>query len=81
MSVYTEQSFKHVISGFLRDEDTFIIMTMEPLQCFEVRWTMNIEGVPNTSDNAHTIFSFSIPECLVDENVKMKLSSEFLSNQ
>ena len=52
-------------------------LSMEPLQCFEVRWTMDIEGVPNTLDNIHTIFSFSIPECLVDEKVKMKLEKWF----
>lgn len=52
-------------------------LSMLPLRCCEVRWTLDIEGVPNTSDNTHTIFSFSIPECLVDENVKTKLEKWF----
>lgn len=52
-------------------------LSMQPLRCFEVKWTMDIGGVPNTSENTHTIFSFSVPECLVDENVKMKLEKWF----
>jgi len=56
-------------------------LSMLPLQCFEVRWTIDLEGIPNTSDNTHTIFSFSVPKCLVDGNVNTKLEKWFESRK